>query len=47
MPHQLTCPSFASRFPLKQVVLSYVLQLQEIFSLYIPELLQLEAEVFP
>ena len=30
MPHQLTCPSFVSRFPLKRVVLKYVLQLPEI-----------------
>ena len=47
MPHQHICPSFVSRFPLKRVILSYVLQLPEIFSFHLPELLQSEAGVFP
>ena len=47
MLHQHTCPSSVSRFPLKRVILSYVLQLPEIFSFHLPELLQSEAGVFP
>ena len=49
MPHQHSIPvkSFVSRFPLKRVILSYVLQLPEIFSFHLPELLQSEAGVFP
>ena len=47
MLHQHTCPSSVSRFPLKRAILSFVLQLPEIFSFHLPELLQSEARVFP
>ena len=47
MLHQHTCPNAVSRFPLKRAILSYVLQLPEIFSFHLPELLQSEAGVFP